>query len=295
MTLKKNNSPEFYDTASLDSHLSRLREMFRFRYLLQNLIVRDLKVRYKNSLLGVLWSLLNPLLMMAVYTLLFTKLRPTSQSIKAFHVFILVALVPWQFFASALIGGTQAITNNSTIVKKVYFPRILLPLSVILSNLVNFLIAFGVLVVIILISRLPLTIHIWWVIPLLLTEMLFLLGITLILGAIHVFYRDISMILDVGMLAWFFLTPIFYPFEELGTQAVIWGISFNPARVMRWVNPMASIVDGFRTVLWGNVNNQVPAGMDILALGRTFATALILFLIGYSLFNRMEHLFGEKL
>jgi lipopolysaccharide transport system permease protein len=215
MTAKSSQPQEIYDTATFDTHWMRLREMIKFRYLLRNLVIRDLKVRYKNSFLGVLWSLLNPLLMMVVYTLLFTKLTPTSQSIQAFHIFILVALIPWQLFASSIVSGTQAIAGNSAIVKKVYFPRMLLPLSTVLANTINFMIAFLVLLFIILISGRAITYHIWWVIPLLITQIIFILGITFFLSAVHVFYRDITMILDVGLMAWFFLTPIFYPFEAI--------------------------------------------------------------------------------
>ena len=97
------------------------------------------------------------------------------------------------------------------------------------------------------------------------------------------------------MMGRFFLTPVFYPFERLGTRTEIWGFVFNQARLMRWVNPMASIVDGYRTVLWGNVGGNGPAAMDPLALLRTFVTAVLIFIIGYVVFSRSEHLFGEKL
>ena len=103
------------------------------------------------------------------------------------------------------------------------------------------------------------------------------------------------MILEVGLLAWFFLTPVFYPFEEFGNHAELLGIAFNPARLMRWINPMASIVDSYRTVLWGTVGGDGPASMDPLALLRTFVTAVLIFIIGYTVFSRSEHLFGEKL
>jgi ABC-type polysaccharide/polyol phosphate export permease len=103
------------------------------------------------------------------------------------------------------------------------------------------------------------------------------------------------MILDVLLLAWFFLTPILYPLEWLGTEQTILGITFEPAVVMRWVNPMASIVDGYRTVLWGTVGSNGPVSMDPIYLLRTFVTALIVFIVGYLIFARLKHLFAEKL
>ncbi len=286
---------EQFDTEKSQSHWGKIKEIYTSRHLLRNLVVRDLKVRYKNSALGIVWSLLNPLLMMLVYTLLFTKLRPASQDIPSYPVFILVALVPWQFLSGSLTSGVECITGNAPLIKKVYFPRIILPVSTILSNFVNFLFAFGLLIVILFIARIGLTIHAFWVIPLLITQVIFMLGLILILSSLNTFYRDISMILSVVILAWFFLTPVFYPFEELGTYAEIWGVGFSPARVMRWVNPMASIVDGYRTVLWGNVPNAGPAPMDLLAMLRIFATSILVLLLGYAFFLKTEHLFGEKL
>lgn len=287
-------SPDLFDTADWDNWQSKLHELVRYRFLLKNLVVRDVKVRYKNSLLGILWSLLNPLLMMLVYTLLFTILIPNN-NIRLFPIFILVGLIPWNFFTGTLMTGTNSVVGNTSLVKKVYFPRILLPTSSLLSQLVNFLLAFIVLIVFLFISGIGLTIHALWVPVLLLTQMIFMQGIIMILGAIQVFYRDVMMILDVALLAWFFLTPVFYPFESLGTTATILNVTFEPAVIMRWLNPMASIIDGYRTVLWGTLGSDGPGSMDPAYLLRTLITAVITFLIGYWIFNRLEHLFGEKL
>jgi ABC-type polysaccharide/polyol phosphate export permease len=287
-------SPEVFDSAELQTHYGRLRELLHYRYLLRNLVLRDLKVRYKNSVLGVFWSLLNPLLMMIVYTVLFTILIPDND-IPNYPAFILVALIPWQFFSSTLLSGTSSVVGNAPLIKKVYFPRMLLPTSSLLSNLVNFALAFLVLIVVLYVSGLGLTIHALWVPAILVTQIVFMLGLALMLATAQSFYRDTLMILEVVLLAWFFLTPVFYPFERFGEEAVLMGITFNPARLMRWLNPMASIIDGYRTVLWGNMGSDGPVAMDPLMLGRTFVTAVIVLLIGYTIFQRMEHLFGEKL
>jgi lipopolysaccharide transport system permease protein len=272
-----------------------LGELIRYRYLLRNLVVRDLKVRYKNSVLGILWSLLNPLLMMLVFTLVFTVLIP-NEEVRDYSVFILVGLLPWNFFSGALLSGTTSITNNSALIKKVYFPRELLPLSAVLSNLVNFSLAFLVLLFFLFASGLGLTIHALWLPAILLTQLIFVLGLCLLLGTLHVFYRDVMMILDVVMLAWFFLTPVFYPFELLGNEPITrFGLTFTPAVIMRWINPMASIIDGYRTVLWGTINSNGPASMAPEYLLRTFITAVLIFIAGYALFLRSQHLFGEKL
>jgi lipopolysaccharide transport system permease protein len=272
----------------------RLQELYAYRYLLQNMIVRDLKVRYKNSILGVLWSLLNPLLMMLVFTLVFSVFMHSD--IRQYAVFILVGLLPWNFFSVAVMSGTTSVTANAALVKKVYFPREALPIAAVMSGLVNFGLAFLVLLVFLYASGLGLTRYALWVPVLLLTQIIFTLGLCLLLSALHVFYRDVVMVLDAGMLAWFFLTPVFYPLEWLGEPLNIAGWTFEPAVMMRRLNPMASLIDGYRTVLWGTYPDSIgPAAMDPSYLLRTFATAVIVLIVGYVVFIRTEHLFGEKL
>jgi ABC-type polysaccharide/polyol phosphate export permease len=283
-----------FEAADWNSWTEKLKETFRYRYLLKNLVVRDVKVRYKNSILGILWSLLNPLLMMLVYTILFTILIPNG-GIRFFPIFILVGLIPWNFFSNTVMTGTGSVTGNSSLVKKVRFPLLLLPTSALLAQLVNFLLAFLVLVVFLFVAGIGLTVHALWVPVLVILQMIFMQGIIMMLSPIHVFYRDVMEILSVGLMAWFFLTPVFYPFEQLGDSATIMGITFNPAVVMRWLNPMASLIDGYRTVLWGTVDSQGPGSMDIVYMIRTAITIIPVFIIGFIVFNRLEHTFAEKL
>lgn len=271
-----------------------IRESYNYQYLLQNLVVRDLKVRYKNSILGFAWSFLNPLLMMVIYTILFTILIPNN-GIRQYPIFILVALIPWQFLTGSLMGSTGSILGNGSLIKKVYFPRILLPASVILSNLVNFFLSFLVLLVFLFVFGDGLTIHALWVPLILLAQVMFLMGLGFLFSTLQTFYRDVMMVLDVAILAWFFLTPVFYPYEQLSESATVLGITFSPASVMRWINPMASIIDGYRTVLWGTMSSDGPVGMDPIYLARTLFTSLIVLIVGYLVFIRYQYLFGEKL
>lgn len=272
---------------------TKVSELWQYRYLLRNLVVRDLKARYKNSAFGILWSLLNPLAMMLVFTLLFSVMG--NDSTRQYPVFVLVGLIPWMFFTGSLTSGTTSVTGNASLVKKVYFPRELLPLSSLLSNLVNFAIAFVVLIVFLYAFGIGLTVHALWVPAILGTQLIFTLGLVLLLGALTVFYKDILMILDVVVLAWFFLTPVFYSLEIFGSTATLFGITFVPAQVMRWINPMASIIDGYRTVLWGTYESAGPVSMNPAYLLRTFVTAVIVLVVGYFVFYRLEYQFGEKL
>lgn len=271
----------------------KLHELRQYQYLLRNLVVRDLKARYKSSVLGILWSILNPLFLMLVFTVVFSVMG--GNQIRQYPVFVLVGLIPWNFFSGALTSGTTSITGNSALVKKVYFPRELLPTSALLSNLVNFLFAFAVLVILLYAFGIGLTIHALWVPVLLLTQLIFTLGLCLLLGSLTVFYRDVLMILEVVVLAWFFVTPVFYSLEMFGDSVTLLGLTFNPAQVMRWVNPMASIIDGYRTVLWGTYGSGGPVSMNAAYLLRTFITSVIVLIVGYAVFVRLNPLFGEKL
>ncbi|HSH04959.1 MAG TPA: ABC transporter permease [Anaerolineae bacterium] len=274
--------------------IERGHELYAYRFLLYNLVIRDLKVRYKNSVLGVLWSLLNPLMMMVVFSLVFNILM-RNDAIRQYGVFILVGLLPWNFFTGALMGGSTVIAGNANLIKKVYFPRELLPLSVILSNLVNFLLALIVLVLFLYISGLGITRYALWLPFLLMAQLIFTLGLCLFLGTMHVYYRDIVMILDVVLLAGFFLTPVFYSLDFFGDMVTVLGVTFDPAMVMRWVNPMASIIDGYRTVLWGTLDSNGAVSMDLRYFMRTLVTALLTLFLGYGFFMRHQHVFGEKL
>ena len=271
----------------------KLRDLRHYQYLLRNLVVRDLKARYKNSVLGILWSILNPLFLMIVFTILFTVLA--NSEIRQYPIFVLVGLIPWNFFSGALTSGTTSVTGNSSLVKKVYFPREMLPTSALLSNLVNFLFAFAVLVLFLYLFGIGLTVHALWVPVLLLTQLIFTLGLCLLLGSLTVFYRDVLMILEVVLLAWFFMTPVFYSLEMFGPTATVLGVTFNPAQVMRWLNPMASIFDGYRTVLWGTYGSNGPVGMNAAYLLRTFVTSVLVLIVGYGVFVRLNPYFGEKL
>jgi ABC-type polysaccharide/polyol phosphate export permease len=268
--------------------LQQLRELWNYRELVRNLVVRDLKVRYKSSLLGVAWSWLNPLLMMAVYTVLFTIFL-RNDSIPHYPVFLLCGLLPWNFFSDSVIQATGSVINNASLIKKVYFPSMVLPVSVVLSNLVNFLIALPLFFLLSLIFGVRPT---WWALLLPVTiiiQVAFTTGLTLILATINVFFRDTQIILGVVTLAWFFLTPVFYPINAVPPQAQVLGCTVNAQLWLRRLNPMASIIASYRDLLyWG-----APTGLDFLL--RTAVTALVVLVVGYLIFQRYSPRFGEEI
>jgi lipopolysaccharide transport system permease protein len=267
--------------------LYRLRELWNYRELIHNLVVRDLKVRYKSSVLGVVWSWLNPLLMMVVYTVFFTIFLGNN-NIPRYHVLLLCGLLPWNFFNDAVLQSTGSIVNNAHLIKKVYFPREVLPISIVLSSMVNFLIALPMFFILALVSGSPLT---RWVLLLpitILIQVVFTVGLTLFLATINVFYRDTQIILGVVMLAWFFLTPVFYPIEKVPQAASLLGITFDARLWLRRLNPMASIIASYRDLLY----RGAPTGLDFLL--RTAVTALLVLVVGYLVFLRYSPRFGEE-
>lgn len=254
-----------------------LKELWAYREFIRNLVVRDLKVRYRNSILGFAWSLLNPLLMMIVFTVVFSVLL--GQSNPLYPIFILVALLPWNFTASSVIGGVNSIVGNAHLVKRVYFPREILPASLVLSNFVNFALALPMLFVLKLILGSAFSPYILLLPVFMILQTLFLVGIAFIVSGLNVYFRDTEVIVDVFMLAWFFLSPIVYNMEDL---------SPTNSAILYWVNPMASLISSYRLILY---NNAPP---DALFLIRTIITCVATLVIGYVFFRRVAPNFGEE-
>ena len=265
---------------------TRLQEFLKYRELLYNLVVRDLKVRYKNSVLGVAWSLLNPLFMALVFTVVFTVMQPSN--IERFPVFVLCGLLPWNFFLSSITGATGSIVNNAHLVKKVYFPREVLPLSIVLSNMVNFLLALIVLFGMLAVFRARLTVWVLYLPLLIFIQIIFSSGMALFLSTVNVFYRDTKHIIDVLMLAWFFITPVFWDHTILPEKAVFLGITLPVQRLTFILNPMASLISAYRDILY------FGRKIDFYFLSRTIITAVIFLVIGYWIFVRYSKVFGEE-
>lgn len=274
--------------------VSRARAVVDYRDLLKNLVVRDLKVRYRNSFLGFIWSLLNPLLMMLVFTFVFTTLMPNG-NFPDFPVFLLAALLPWNWCAAAVIGGTGSLVGNAHLIKKVFFPRELLPISVVLSSMINYLLAMPVLFGMIALAhpayltsigaRPILGPSLLWLPLVIVTQLIFLSGLALFLSALNVFFRDTEVIIDVFVTAWFFLTPVVYRLENLAksTEVIDW---------MYRLNPMAALIGAYRKILYFGEFGSIQ---DIGGLLRTLATATAVLVLGYLFFMRFSRQFGEEL
>jgi len=262
-------------------------EVWQYRELLVNLTVRDLKVRYKNSVLGIAWSLLNPILMMLVFTLVYTVMLGQSNR-KDYAAFILCGLLPWNFFSASIMGGTGSIVANSYLIKKVYFPRVVLPTSILLSNLVNFLIALPIYFVLSWLLGVRFTPYVLFLPIVIVTEMIFIEGVSLLLSSLNVFYRDVQQVMEVMILAWFFLTPVIWDANSLTTSRTILGVEVPVQRLVYILNPMASIISAYRDILYYGR----PIAWDFFL--RTVITSLIVLVLGFFVFNRLKGRFAEE-
>jgi lipopolysaccharide transport system permease protein len=262
-------------------------ELWQYRELLYNLTVRDVKVRYKNSVLGIAWSLLNPILMMLVFTLVYTVMIGQSDR-RDYAALVLCGLLPWNFFSGSVMGGVGSVVNNGHLIKKVYFPRAVLPTSIMLSNLVNFLVALPVYFVLAGLLGVQFTPYVLFLPVVLLVEMIFILGMSLLLSALNVFYRDVQQIMEVVILAWFFMTPVFWDVALLPESRVVLGVEVPVQRLTYILNPMASIIATYRDILYYGQ----PIAWDFFL--RTALTVVIVLLIGFFVFNRLKGRFAEE-
>jgi lipopolysaccharide transport system permease protein len=266
--------------------IRQIAQLFQYRELLRNLVIRDLKVRYRNSVLGVLWSLLNPLLMTLIFTFVFTFMLPNN--IENYPVFFMAGFLPWSLFAASVSGATESIVANASLIKKVYFPREILPLSQVLANLVHFLLALVVLFGLLFVFQMGLTPAVLMLPLIIFTELMLVAGVGLLLATANVFYRDTQHILQILLQALFFLTPIFYPIDLLPESTVILGVTVNLQLWLRRVNPLASLVASYQDVLYFGQFT----GLDFFL--RTFVTCLVILIVGYLVFIRYSRLFGEE-
>jgi ABC-type polysaccharide/polyol phosphate export permease len=264
-----------------------LAELWRYRELLYNLTVRDLKVRYKNSVLGIAWSLLNPILMMLVFTVVYTVMLGQSDR-RDYAAFVLCGLLPWNFFSGSIMGGVGSVVNHGYLIKKVYFPRAVLPTSIMLSNLVNFLVALPVYFVLAWLLGVKFTPYVLFLPVVVLVEMAFILGMSLLLSALNVFYRDVQQIMEVLILAWFFVTPVIWDVSVLPASRLVLGVDVPVQRLTYILNPMASIVAAYRDILYYGRS----IGWDFFL--RTAITVVVVLVFGFFVFNRLKGRFAEE-
>jgi ABC-2 type transport system permease protein len=277
----------------------RLRDVWEYRELLTTLVRKELKVKYKNSALGFVWSLLNPMLYLVVFYLVFTYFIPAS--ISYFAIFLLSGLLPYNLFSAGLGGGTTSIVGNGTLVTKVWFPREILPLASIGAALVHFGLQLSVLAAALVVFRYqPSWSYVPLIVPALITLLVLVAALAIFLAAINVYARDTQHLLELVLLAWFWMTPIVYPYAQVREKVGDWAL----------LNPLTSIVITMQRAIWGNhlvtirVNNKpkiVPAVPDasqwwyLRNLGIVMAVSIVLLFVAFRIFGRLEDNFAENI
>lgn len=262
------------DNRSLPAHLIRLAQR---RELLLNLAARDLKIRYKQSVLGVAWAVVQPFALMVVFSVIFALFVKVKTPGIPYPVFSYVALVPWTYFANALGAGAGSLVGNANLVSKIYFPREIFPLASLLAGFVDFLVAATIFVGMLLFYHIGLTPEILWVPLIVLVQMALMLGLMLVLSAANVFYRDIRLLLPFLLQLWMYVTPVIYPLTVIPSRY----------RPLFWLNPMTGVVDSYRRVI---VQGQPP---NYALLAVTAAVALVLLALGYRFFKGVEMRFAD--
>ena len=252
-------------------------ELWEYRELLYTLVEREIKVRYKQTAIGVSWVLLQPLIAMLIFTAIFGRMAKMPSDGIWYPAFILTALLPWAYFSQAITRSGTSLVSSASLVTKVYFPRMLLPLSAIVSPLIDFLLSMGLLFGLLMYAGIPLT---WKVITLpifILIAMLTATGVGLFVSATNVKYRDVGHAIPFVVQIWMFVSPIVYP------------VSLVPERwkLLYGLNPMVGVIDGFR---WALLGKSAP---DPLMMGGSMVMVLAVLIGGVVYFRQMEREFAD--
>ncbi|HAV77882.1 MAG TPA: phosphate ABC transporter permease [Anaerolineae bacterium] len=279
--LIKNEPTTIYIKPSKGLAALNLRDLWIYRELIYFMIWRDVKVRYKQTMLGAAWAIIQPVLTMIVFTFLFGRIAklPTDGNIP-YPIFSYTALLPWGLFVAALNQASRSLTSNQNMVTKIYFPRLVLPLASILSGLVDFVIAFVILIGLMIYYGVTPSINAIWALPLfLLLTIISALGVALWLAAINVQYRDVNYALPFMTQFWLFITPVAYSSNLISEQ---WQLVYS-------LNPMAGVVNGFRWALLGTNTGPGPE------MAVSVVISIIILIGGLFYFRNMEKTFADTI
>ena len=253
------------------------KELLQYRDLLFFLVWRQIKARYAQSVLGIGWAIINPLLQMLIFTVIFGQLAQIDSDGAPYAVFSYVALVPWTYFAGGITNASQSMINASNLISKVYFPRLILPLSAVLDQLIDFTIALTLVFVLLILYQITPSLWILFLPVLVIIMVLCTAGVGMILGAMSIQYRDIAYSLGLGTRLLMYAAPVVYPASLVP----------EPLRPFYALNPMAGVIEGFRSAILQT--NPMP--WDLIIIGGI--SSILFFIIGLIYFRRREHIFAD--
>lgn len=246
------------------------------KYLLFQLTVREIKARYKQSIIGYLWILLNPLAQLLVYSFVFSIIFKFPTNGIPYSIFLFVGLLPWIYLQLTLSTSTLVLVDNANLLKKVSFPREILPYSIILSKLIDLLLAYILLIGFMIFYQLPFYPSIVFIIPLFFIQIILMCGLALFLSCANLFYRDVQYVTNLALLVWMYLTPIVYPLSLVPNNIIF----------VYKLNPMVGIIEGYRSALF---NTPFDTGIIIWSA----LISIIIFITGFWIFKRSEKVFAD--
>ncbi len=257
--------------------IRRIKEIYEYRDMVFSLVKRELRGRYQKSVLGMLWTFLNPFFQIIIYTFVFTVIF--SSSIENYYIYLMTGIIPWNFFSEALGQGAGSVVSNAEMTKKIYFPREVLTIASVTAKFVNMMLAFIVVFIFLVFSKVGISWHLLLLPVIMLEQYLVALGFTLFFSAVTVYLRDMEYIVNVLLMAWIWATPIMYSIDILDPGV---------AKLLL-INPMTPIIMSYHNLLY---YHNVPTLLTILGL---LAIGLCLLLIGEAVFVRLEGNFAEEL
>lgn len=252
------------------------KELYHYRELLKTNVKKDIRGKYKGSFLGILWSFINPLLQVLVYALVFPYIMKVET--ENYLIFLICGIIPWTWFITSISQGTTSITNNANLIKKVYFPREILPISVVTSGLVNFLISCLIILIFVIFGGLGITWHLVFLPFIIIVQYLFTLALIFVLSAVNVYVKDVEYIVAFIINMLFYATPILYT-TEMFSGPILW---------LFRLNPLAHLINAYRDVFYVH---HIP---NLINLSILLGVSILLVIICYIIFKKLEKRFAEE-
>ena len=258
--------------------IKTLQELYEYREMIYSLIQKELRGKYKGSVLGFLWSLLIPLFQLVIYTIVFSVFMRSG--IDKFYIFLFVALVPWLFFNSCITGGATSIIQQKNLVEKIYFPRMVLPVAYTISYFINMLLSFIIVFIALFISGIGVRLQVLWCLPIvMLVEFIMGIGAALLFSALTIYFRDLEYILGIITMAWMYMTPILYPVDMLNEYI----------QQLLYLTPMTSVIIAYRDILY---YQKIP---EFKTLVYAVVWGVVVLILGYLTFQKLQKNFVEEL